>query len=441
MLLCIEIGCLTYTKHTLYTCLVALTTECRVHESRNMTALQRRTASRMAEISPSPIRAIFDRAAELEASGRKIIHFEIGRPDFDTPAVIKSATRASLDRGEVHYSANAGTAELRREIAAYLDDRRGTAYDANGEVLVTIGANEAVFLSFMAFCGPGDEIVMLTPAWAHYEACAKLVGATPIAVPLDAENGYRFDPEALRAAITERTSMVVICTPNNPTGGVLTGDDISAIADMLDGTDILLLSDEIYADLVYGDAVHESPAARPGLRPRTLVVGGFAKAFAMDGWRLGWLAGPRELVTPALRVRQYTTVCAPTFLQPGAAAALRDARNEAEEMRLAFAARREAGLEILRSIPGIRVADPDGAFYFYVSYDAGTAEPAQELAMRLLEDSGVAVVPGTAFDPEHGERSFRISYACDIAELTEGLDRIRQALAEGPAPQSERTHL
>ncbi|WP_053387887.1 pyridoxal phosphate-dependent aminotransferase [Leucobacter japonicus] len=395
-----------------------------------MTALQRRTASRMAEIAPSPIRAIFDRAAELEASGRKIFHFEIGRPDFDTPQVAKAAASASLDRGEVHYSANPGTAELRGEIATYLADRRGTRYDPNGEVLVTIGANEAVFLSFMAYCGAGDEIVMLTPAWAHYEACAKLVGATPVAVPLDAANGYRFDAEALRAAITERTAMVVICTPNNPTGGVLTGEDISAIEDMLSGTDIVLLSDEIYADLVYGDAVHESPAARDSLRERTLVVGGFAKAFAMDGWRLGWLAGPRELVTPALRVRQYTTVCAPTFLQPGAAAALRDARDEAEQMRRSFETRRAAGLEILRAIPGIRVADPDGAFYFYVSYDAGTAEPAQQLAMRLLEDHGVAVVPGTAFDPEHGAHSFRISYACDIDDLREGLARIGTAFSQ-----------
>lgn len=383
----------------------------------------------MQGIAPSPIRAIFDRAAELEAAGEKIYHFEIGRPDFDTPAVAKDATVESLERGEVHYSANPGTAELRQEIARYLTERRGTSYDANGEVLVTIGANEAVFLSFMAYCGPGDEIVMLTPAWAHYEACAKLVGATPVRVPLDADRGYRLDADALRAAITERTSMVVICTPNNPTGGVLDAGDIDAIEGMLAGTDIVLLSDEIYADLVYGDARHESPAVRPDLRSRTLVVGGFAKAFAMDGWRLGWLAGPRDLVTPALRVRQYTTVCAPTFLQPGAAAALRSGAEEAERMRLAFAERRAAGLEILRSIPGLRVADPDGAFYFYVSYDPETAEPAQELAMRLLEDHGVAVVPGTAFDPEHGHHSFRISYACDVDDLRTGLERIGRAIS------------
>lgn len=390
--------------------------------------MQPRTAPRMAGISPSPIRAIFDRAAELEAAGQKIYHFEIGRPDFDTPEVAKAATTASLGRGEVHYSQNAGTAELRQEIATYLADKRGTVYDANGEVLVTIGANEAVFLSFMAFCGAGDEIVILTPAWAHYEACAKLVGATPVLVPLDAENSYIFDAEALRAAITERTRMVVICTPNNPTGGVLTSADITAIEAILEGTDIVLLSDEIYADLIYGDVTHESPAARESLRSRTLVVGGFAKAFAMDGWRLGWLAGPRELVTPALRVRQYTTVCAPTFLQPGAAAALRSARGESEAMRQSFEARRAAGLEILRSIPGVRVAEPDGAFYFYVSYDADVAEPAQQLAMRLLEEYGVAVVPGTAFDSLTGDRSFRISYACDLEDLTAGLERIRQAL-------------
>lgn len=387
------------------------------------------TASRMDGISPSPIRKIFDRAAQLEKRGEKIYHFEIGRPDFDTPQRVKDAAGASLERGEVHYSANAGTADLRAAISDYLGERRSTIYDPSGEIVVTIGANEAVYLAFMAYCGPGDEIVMLTPAWAHYEACAKLVGAQPVPVSLNADDGYRLDIAALRSVISERTKMIVICTPNNPTGVVLSSEEISMIEELVDGTDILLLSDEIYADLVYGGIAHESLAARDRLRSRTLVVGGFAKAFAMDGWRLGWLAGPRELVSPALRVRQYTTVCAPTFLQPAAASALRDCRDDAELMRQSFEERREVGLEALRSIPGIRVADPDGAFYFYVSYSPDLAEPAQELAMRLLEKHDVAVVPGTAFDPSNGTHSFRISYACDVDDLRVGIERIGQALS------------
>lgn len=394
-----------------------------------MTTALRQPAERLAGISPSPIRAIFDRAAALEAAGQKIYHFEIGRPDFDTPQPVKDATSASLARGEVHYGANAGTLALRTEIARYLSDRRGTTYDPDGGVVVTIGANEAVFLSFMAYCGSGDEIIVLTPAWAHYEACARLAGATPVLVGLDAENGYCLDVDALRAAITERTRMVVVCSPNNPTGGVLTADDITAIERLLAGTGILLLSDEIYADLVYDGTVHESPARRESLRERTLVVGGFAKAFAMDGWRLGWLAGPKELVTPALRVRQYTTVCAPTFLQPGAVAALAESADAAEQMRLAFETRRAAGLELLTGVPGVRVAAPDGAFYFYVSYDPSIAEPAEQLALRLLEEHSVALVPGTAFDPQHGQHSFRISYACDVDDLREGIRRIIAALA------------
>lgn len=388
-----------------------------------MTSLSK-PAARLDGVQPSPIRKIFDRAAAIEAQGTKVYHFEIGRPDFDTPQVAKAAASAALERGEVHYGPNAGTLPLRRAITDYLSERRGTDYDPVGGVLVTVGAGEALFLAFMAYIGPGDEVIYFTPAWANYDAAIRLTGATPVPVALDPANGYRFDVEALGATITDRTRMIVVCTPNNPTGGVLTGDDIAGIERALARTDILLVTDEIYADLVYGDVVHESPAAREGLYDRTIVIGGFAKAFAMDGWRLGWLAAPNDLVTPCLRVRQYTTVCPPTFLQPGAAAALTEAAAEAEAMRRSFEGRRAAGLEILSGVPGVHVAAPDGAFYFYVTYDEGVAEPAEQLAMRLLEEHHVALVPGTAFDPRHGQHSFRVSYATDIDDLREGLRRI-----------------
>jgi aminotransferase len=388
-----------------------------------------RMADRLEHIKPSPIRAIFDKAAALEAAGEKIYHFEIGRPDFDTPQVAKAAAAASLSRGEVHYGPNAGTLDLRRAITDYLQDRRGTSYDPASEVIVTIGANEAVFLALMAFCGPGDEVIVPVPAWAHYQSCIRLAGATPVPVGLDAANDFRLDVDAIAAAITPLTRMVIICTPNNPTGGVATAQEIERLAAVLEPTDALLMSDEIYADLVYEGVSHESPAALSSLRERTLVIGGFAKAFAMDGWRLGWLAGPRELITPALRVRQYTTVCPPTFLQPGAAAALREAGSEAEAMRREFEERRRAGLALLEKVPGISVSQPDGAFYFYVTYSPDVAEPAEQLALRLLDEQRVAVVPGTAFDPEGGTHAIRISYACHIDDLVEGLTRIARAFA------------
>ena len=392
-----------------------------------------RAAARLDEIKPSPIRMIFDKAAALDAAGEKVYHFEIGRPDFDTPNVAKDAVTASLGRGEVHYGPNAGTTDLRSAIADYLRERRGTSYDHASEVLVTIGANEAVFLALMAFCGPGDEVIVPVPAWAHYQSCVRLTGATPVPVPLRSDADFGLDLDAIESAVTDRTRMVIICTPNNPTGGVASRAEIERLSRILAPTEALLMSDEIYADLVYEEASHVSPAAVNDLRDRTLVIGGFAKAFAMDGWRLGWLAGPRELITPALRVRQYTTVCPPTFLQPGAAAALRHAGAEAEAMRREFEDRRRAGLEILSGIPGISVSKPDGAFYFYLTYSPEIAEPAEQLAMRLLEEQKVAVVPGTAFDPEGGKHSIRISYACHIDDLTEGLRRIVQTLTTTPS--------
>lgn len=387
-----------------------------------------RPASRLSEIRPSPIRAIFDKAAELEADGEKVYHFEIGRPDFDTPAPVKESAITALNRGDVHYGPNAGTLDLRSAIADYLAQRRLLHYEADGEVLVTIGANEAVFLAIMAFCGPGDEVIIPVPAWAHYRECVRLAGATPIPVELDAEDNYNLDVEAIAAHVTSATRMIVVCTPNNPSGTVVGEDELNMLSDVLKGTDALLLSDEIYADLIYGDAVHHSPAALPDLRDRTLSIGGFAKAFAMDGWRLGWLAGPRELITPALRVRQFTTVCPPTFLQPAAATALRSAREEAEGMRAEFERRRNVGLELLTGIPGVHVTRPDGAFYLYLTYDPAIAEPADELALRLLSEDNVAVIPGTAFDPEGGTYALRISYACHVDDLREGLTRITHAL-------------
>jgi aminotransferase len=389
-----------------------------------MTAPYAQPADRLSGITPSRIRAIFDRAAELEARGSRVIHLEIGRPDFDTPQVVKDAAGAALATGRVHYGPNAGEPQLREAIAAYLAASDGTRYDPRSEVLVTIGASEAVFLAVMAFCGPGDEVIIPVPAWPAYEACVRLAGATPVFLPLDPAGGYVLDPSEVRRVLTSRTRMVVACTPHNPTGAVIDAARLAELAAVLRGTRALVLADEIYRELVYDGTRHRSVASVADLGERTIAVGGFAKAYAMDGWRVGWLAGPQALVTPALRVRQFSTTCAPTFVQDAAVTALRDTDVQRAQMRHAFAERRAVALRLLDGQSLLRPAAASGAFYLYLSYPARLG-PADEFAVRLLEDRRVAVVPGTAFDPTGGgEHRIRLSYATSLDDVREGTHRL-----------------
>ncbi len=393
-------------------------------------------AARLADVPPSRIRVIFDRAHELEEQGIHVYHLEIGRPDFDTPALIKRATVEALDAGAVHYAPNRGIPQLLRAIAAKLSRDSGLTYAPADEIVVTIGANEAVWIAMMAFVDPGDEVIIPTPAWPHYAQCVRLAGGVPVVLQLDENDDWRIDPEALGRLITPRTRMVVLCTPQNPTGAVLDRPRLEAIAAMLEGTNVVALSDEIYEHLIYDGARHVSPASISGMRERTLLVSGFAKAYAMDGWRLGYLAGPRDLVTWALRVHQYTTVCAPTFEQYGAAAALDGPQDDRERMVAEFARRRRALLDILGDQDVVTYSKADGAFYIWLNYPA-SAPTASEIAMGLLEEQHVAVVPGTAFDSgqEHG---LRIAYAAPLEDVTEGIrrliDYVRMQAADITAP-------
>ena len=387
-----------------------------------MTEFTAAPAARLAEVPPSGIRVIFDRARELEDEGVHVYHLEIGRPDFDTPALIKRATVEALDAGAVHYGSNWGIPELRNAIAAKLSRDSGLTYAPTDEIVVTIGANEAVFIAIMAYVNPGDEVIIPTPAWPHYAHCVRLAGGTPIVLQLDASDDWRIDPEALSRLITPRTRMVILCTPQNPTGAVLDRARLEAIAAALHGTNVIALSDEIYEHLIYDEAIHVSPASIAGMRDRTLLVSGFAKAYAMDGWRLGYLAGPRDLVKWALRVHQYTTVCAPTFEQYGAAAALDGPQDDRERMVAEFARRRRAILEVLSTQDVISYSKAEGAFYIWLNYPA-SAPIASELAMGLLEEEHVAVVPGTAFD-ETQEHGLRIAYAAPLEDATEGIRRL-----------------
>ncbi|GII97043.1 aminotransferase [Sinosporangium siamense] len=352
------------------------------------------------------------------------MHLEIGRPDFDTPTLVKEAATASLAAGRVHYGPNAGTPQLRTAIARTLAAASGPVYDPDGEVIVTIGASEAVFLAIMAFCGPGDEVLIPVPAWPAYEACVRLAGATPVFLPLDPAQGYSLDPEAVRARLTPRTRMLVVCTPHNPTGAVVDAGRLRALADVLRHTGVLVLSDEIYSELVYDGTRHVPVATVADLHMRTLTVGGFAKAYAMDGWRLGWLAAPRELATPALRIRQFTTACPPTFTQDAAVSALRDTAQERAQMRDAFAERRRAALDLLNGCTGLHIGNPAGAFYLYLTYPPHLG-PGDRFARELLEEDHVAVVPGAAFDPTGaGAHSLRVSYARSVDDIREGVSRI-----------------
>lgn len=384
------------------------------------------TAARLNGLEPSPIRAIFDRASTLQAEGTHIYHLEIGRPDFDSPAPAKAAAVAALTAGQVHYGPNAGEMQFRDAISTYLARDHRLTYAPTNEILATIGANEAVFLAIMAFCGPGDDVIIPVPAWSAYAACVHLAGANPILLELDQRTGYQLRADAVAPLLTSQTRMVILCNPHNPTGAVTSEENLSELADLLRGTRAILLSDQIYADLVYGGSVVAS-ATVSDLRKRTITVGGMAKSYSMDGWRLGWLAGPTQFVLPAIRIRQYTTICPTTFAQLGAAEALLNATGDREAMRTEFAERRSATLEILRGASHLTYHAPDGAFYIYVSYPARHG-PAIEVASRLLEDDHVATVPGTAFGAQSGLYSLRLSFACSAQDVREGVSRVVHAL-------------
>jgi len=357
-----------------------------------------------------------------------VYHLEIGRPNVDTPAHVKQAAIDALGAGLVHYSSNWGIPELRRALARKLERDSGLVYSPDDEIIVTVGANEAVLLAMLAFLDPGDEVLIPIPAWPHYAQCARLAGAVPVAMPLSPGDEYQLNPAQVASLVTSRTRMVVVCTPHNPTGAVLDRARLEGLAEVLASTPLIVLADEIYEYLVYDGAVHVSPAVVRDLRDRTLLVGGFAKAYAMDGWRLGYFAGPRDLVRWALRVHQYTTVCAATFAQYGAVAALDGPQDARLEMISEFGARRLAVYEALERQRLVSYVPTRGAFYVYLRYPAA-APPADELALALLEERQVAIVPGSAFGPAE-THAFRLSYSCPIADAVEGTRRLTDFIRE-----------
>ena len=383
-------------------------------------------AARMDQLVPSGIRKVNERALAMERAGEKVLHFEIGRPDFDTPAYIKRAAMESLERGEVFYTSNFGLTELRQEVANYLNRRSHTDYRAC-EVLVTVGLSEAVFDLLCTILDEGDELLIPDPVWMNYLNVPRLLGAVPVSYELKEENGYQLDLEEIRAKITDKTKAMVIVTPNNPTGGVLTEETLRGLAEIAVEKDILVISDEVYERLVYDGERHVSMASLPGMKERTFTMNGLSKAYSMTGWRIGYVAAPEEYITAMNKIHQHNTTCAPSFVQWAAIAALRDEGDEVEKMVREYQRRRDCAVKAINDIPGLSCLCPKGAFYLFINCKA-LGRPSAELAQYLLEKAKIALVPGDVFG-RGGEGYLRMSFANSYETIAEGCRRLAEAAA------------
>ncbi len=369
------------------------------------------------DIKKSGIRKFFDLLNDERM--RDVVGLTVGQPDFVTPWHIREAGIDSLQKGKTYYTGNAGTPELREEICRYLKRRFSLSYRPE-ETMVTVGGSEAIDLAIRATVESGDEVIVPTPSFVCYDPITRLVGGTPVIVETKFEDKFKLTPQALKAAITPRTKMLVLPFPNNPTGAILTREELEEIAAVLRGTNIVVLADEIYAEMTYGRA-HTSIAAIEGMWERTIIVNGFSKAFAMTGWRLGFLAAPKPILDQMLKIHQYAIMCAPTTSQLAAVEALRNGDDDIRMMVEEYDRRRHYIYEGLKQI-GIDSFEPEGAFYIY-PYIGKFGLSSEEFCNRLLYEHRCAIVPGTAFG-EGGEGFARISYAYSIKHITKALSRI-----------------
>ena len=373
------------------------------------------------EIKPSGIRKFFDMLDGM----KDVIALTVGQPDFVTPWHIRVAAIDSLENGKTYYTSNSGTLELRREISAYSSRRFSLDYAAENEIIVTVGGSEAIDLAMRALINPGDEVIIPQPAFVCYGPIASLAGGVPVFVNTKEENRFKLTKEELLAAITPKTKLLVLPYPNNPTGAIMTREDLEEIAEVLRGTDIMVLSDEIYGELTYGKN-HTSIASLDGMRERTIIASGFSKAYAMTGWRLGYTLAPREITKQMLKVHQYAIMCAPTASQFAAVEAMRNGDADVERMRAEYNRRRRYLVGGLRGL-GIECFDPEGAFYVYPNISKFGLS-SEEFCEKLLAEGGVAIVPGTAFG-ECGEGFARISYAYSVEHVSKAIDRIEKFIS------------
>ncbi len=368
-------------------------------------------------IKPSGIRKFFDLLADMG----DVTALTVGQPDFVTPWHIREAAIQSLERGHTYYTSNSGLPELRDEICNYMCRRFDLDYERD-EVLVTVGGSEAIDVAVRSLVNPGDEVIVPMPSFVCYEPIARMAGASVVTINTKAENGFKLTAEELRAAITEKTKLLVLPYPNNPTGAILEKNELEALAEVLRETDIAVLSDEIYAELTYGKK-HISIASIEGMKERTIIASGFSKSYAMTGWRLGYLLAPKVWLKQMTKLHQYAIMCAPTVSQFAAVEALENGDEDIADMRAEYDRRRNFIYEGLRDI-GLPVQMPDGAFYIY-PYIGGYGLSSDEFCERLLMEEKCAIVPGTAFG-ECGEGYARISYAYSVKPIAEALEKIKR---------------
>ncbi|MGN1314945.1 MAG: aminotransferase class I/II-fold pyridoxal phosphate-dependent enzyme [Lachnospiraceae bacterium] len=378
-------------------------------------------SDKIINIKPSGIRKFFDIVSEMKDA----ISLGVGEPDFDTPWHIRDEGIYSLEQGRTFYTSNAGLKELKVEICNYLKRRIGVEYDYQKETVVTVGGSEAIDIALRAMINPGEEVIIPQPSYVSYEPCAILADAVPVIIDLKAENEFRLTAEELRAAITDKTKVLILPFPNNPTGAIMEKKDLEAIAEVILEKDIFVISDEIYSELSYnGD--HVSIVSIPGMQERTILINGFSKAYAMTGWRLGYACGPAAIIEQMLKIHQFAIMCAPTTSQYAAVEALKNGDEDVAMMREAYDQRRRFLLHAFKEM-GLPCFEPYGAFYVFpcIKEFGMTSE---EFATRFLEEEKVAVVPGTAFG-DSGEGFLRISYAYSLDNLREAIGRLADFVA------------
>lgn len=381
-------------------------------------------------IAPSGIRKFFDIVNEMDDA----ISLGVGEPDFDTPWRIRDEAIYSLEQGRTFYTSNSGLKSLKEEISKYLERRYNLYYSPNSEIMVTVGGSEAIDIALRAMLDPGDEVLIPQPSYVSYAPCTILAGGKPVYIDLKEEDEFRLTPEELEEAVTDKTKVLILPFPNNPTGAVMEKEDLEAVAQFVIDHDLFVLTDEIYAELTYLEK-HVSIASLPGMRERTVYINGFSKAYAMTGWRLGYACAPEELLKQMLKIHQYAIMCAPTNSQYAAVEALRNCQDDVDRMREEYDHRRRYLMDRFRSMK-LQCFEPFGAFYIFPSIrEFGMTS--DEFATKLLKTKRVAVVPGTAFG-DCGEGFIRISYAYSLENLKEAIDRIEvfiQELRAGKEPE------
>lgn len=373
-------------------------------------------SDKVVEIKPSGIRKFFDIVSEMD----DVISLSVGEPDFDTPWHIRDEGIYSLEKGRTFYTSNAGLKELKEEICNYLKRKQGVEYNPQNEVFVTVGGSEGIDAALRAMLNPGEEVLIPQPSYVSYEPCAILAGGVPVIIELKEENEFRLTAKEIEDAITDKTKILILPYPNNPTGAIMEREDLEKIAEVIIKHDIFVISDEIYSELTYKEK-HVSIVEIPGMRERTVLINGFSKAYAMTGWRLGYVCAPKEITTQMLKIHQFAIMCAPTTSQYAAVEALRNGDEDVAEMREAYNQRRRYLLYAFKEM-GLKCFEPFGAFYVFPCIKE-FGMTSDEFATRFLKEEKVAVVPGTAFG-DCGEGFLRISYAYSLENLKVAIGRL-----------------